>query len=200
MKLTVFLTVFIAMVSNVAAFSVKPVIKAGDKVPMVELDSGFPPQKVSLPTYCSDKSVILVGLPGAFTPTWSSKQIPEYLKFQDAIKETGVDTVLIYAVNDGAVMQAWASDQKVGGSIIEMMGDPTSEFTKACGMELNHPDVQAAGLFGRCKRFAMYIENSVVKYVKVSEAEDDPAGDAFPEATCAPAMIEAIKELKEIKA
>lgn len=46
-----------------------PPIQAGDKVPWVNLDWGFPPQKVNIPKYVHGRSVIIVGLPGAFTPT-----------------------------------------------------------------------------------------------------------------------------------
>lgn len=79
--------------------------------------------------------------------------------------------------------------------MMQMMGDPSGEFTRECGMELTHPGPQSKGLYSRCKRFAMYVDNCIVKYVAVSERDDDPAGDAFPEATCAPAVIEAIKSL-----
>jgi len=41
----------------------------GDAVPNVGLDLGFPPEKVVLSDYCKGKKVVLVGLPGAFTPT-----------------------------------------------------------------------------------------------------------------------------------
>ena len=77
----------------------------------------------------------------------------------------------------------------------QLFGDPSGEFTKACGMEMTHPGPVSVGLIGRSKRFAMYVENNIVKYVAVSESEDDPAGDANPESTCAPAMIEAIQKL-----
>ncbi|CAE8622251.1 unnamed protein product [Polarella glacialis] len=43
--------------------------KVGDKVPNVGLDKGFPPEKVMLADFCKGKKVVLVGLPGAFTPT-----------------------------------------------------------------------------------------------------------------------------------
>jgi len=86
----------------------------GDSLPSVELHQGFPPKKYNLADFAKDKNVILLGLPGAFTPTWSTKQIPNYLENQDALRKAGVDTVIVYSVNDAAVMQAWAKDQKVG--------------------------------------------------------------------------------------
>jgi peroxiredoxin len=198
---TAVLAILAVSVSSVAAFAAgKPPITTGNKIPLVELDWGFPPQKVNLPQYCMGRSVIIVGLPGAFTPTWCEKLVPGYLEHEDALKESlGVDEVLFYSVNDGAVMKAWFLDQKLEGTMMQMMGDPSGEFTRECGMELVHPGPQAKGLYGRCKRFAMYVVNCVVQYAVVSESEDDPAGDDFPEATCAPAMIEAIQQVNREK-
>jgi hypothetical protein len=46
-----------------------PLLKLGDQIPDVFLDKGFPPEKVALADFCKDKKVVLMGLPGAFTPT-----------------------------------------------------------------------------------------------------------------------------------
>lgn len=107
---------------------------------------------------------------------------------------------MIVAVNDGAVMRAWALDQKIEGSLLQFMGDPYGDFTRMCGMELTHPGPLEKGLVNRCKRFAMLVNHNVVEYVAVSESDDDPAGDANPEGTCAPAMIAAIKALNPLGA
>lgn len=172
-------------------------IAAGDKVPAdVTLHKGFPPTSVKVSEYVAGKKIILIGLPGAFTPTWSTKQIPNYLDAQQALKDAGVEEVLVYCVNDGAVMDAWAADQKIEGSMIKFFADPTSAFTKACGMELTHEGPIGKGLLGRCKRFAMYIDDGSVKFVAVAEDEDDPAGDDFPEDTLSEALLVAIKEIK----
>lgn len=122
--------------------------------------------------------------------------MPGYLENQDALKDLGVSEIIIYCCNDGAVMRAWALDQKTNGTMVTMLGDPLGDFTQACGMELTHPGPRSKGLDRRCKRWAMYVVNSIVEYVAVSEAENDPAGDDFPEATCAPAMIEAIRAVE----
>jgi peroxiredoxin len=106
---------------------------------------------------------------------------------------------LIYCVNDGAVMGAWFKDQGIEGSMLQMMGDPSGEFTKACGMELTHPGPIEVGIIGRSKRFAMHVDKGVVQYVAVAEAEDDPAGDSFPTVTLAPAMLEAVMEYNKMK-
>lgn len=44
-------------------------VKVGDAVPDVGLDSGFPPEKIKMGEFCKGKKVVVVGLPGAFTPT-----------------------------------------------------------------------------------------------------------------------------------
>jgi len=116
--------------------------------------------------------------------------VPGYLQDSDALKKLGIDEVIIYCVNDGAVMDAWAKDQGVDKqSFITLMGDPSAVFTKAVGMELIHPGPVGKGLYSRCKRFAMYVEKGVVKVLNVAEAPDDPAGDDKPDVTLAPSMI-----------
>ena len=106
-----------------------------------------------------------------------SSQVPGYLKAQDALKAKGISDVYVYCVNDGACMAAWAESQKVGGSIITFLGDPTGEFTRQVGMVITHPG--PCGVLGpnRCKRFVLVVDDGIVKNVAVSEAPDDPAGD-----------------------
>jgi len=193
MKLLTALFIGLACITGASA------IKAGDKVPKnVDLHFGFPPEKINLAKRVAGKKVILVGLPGAFTPTWSTRQVPGYLAKEDAIKKLGVDEVIIYCVNDGAVMDAWASDQGVATtSIIKLMGDPYGELTEKLDMELTHSGPKSVGLINRSKRFALYIENGSVKIVKVAEAEDDPAGDDRPDVTLAESMIDAISALRK---
>ena len=116
--------------------------------------------------------------------------MPGYLEETDALKKLGIDEVIIYCVNDGAVMDAWSKDQGVDKQkFVTLMGDPSQVFTKTIDMEMIHPGPYGVGIIGRCKRFAMYVEDGVVKLVKVSERADDPAGDDDPSATLAPAMI-----------
>lgn len=172
-------------------------VKVGDSIPSIELHHNFPPEKIDLADRLANKNVVIVGLPGAFTPTWSTRQVPGYLEHQDALKEVGVDEVIIYCVNDGAVMMAWAEDQGVkGDSMVTLMGDPYGDLTSALEMEMTHAGPVSVGITGRCKRFALYVENGVVKLLRVAEAEDDPAGDDRPEVTLADAMVDAIKAFK----
>jgi len=158
---------------------------------------GFPdPKKINITDYCAGKNVIIVGLPGAFTPTWSEKQVPGYIEKQEALKEAGIEEVIVYCVNDPAVMQAWAADQKIEGSMVTFMADPAAELTKALGMEMTDAGPPSVGIIGRCKRFAIYAVDEEIKTVKISEGEGDPAGDNDPSATLVDGMLKAIAEAK----
>lgn len=182
--------------TSAASLSLRSFASVGDKLPSVELQQGFPPKNYNLADFAKNKKILLIGLPGAFTPTWSTKQIPNYLESQDALRAAGIKAVIVYCVNDAAVMQAWAKDQKVGLSMLQLMADPAGELTKALDMELTHPGPQSKGLYGRCKRFAIYADNGEIKAVHVAESENDPAGDEHPEPTLAQAMLEAIENAK----
>ncbi|KAG7343813.1 hypothetical protein IV203_021821 [Nitzschia inconspicua] len=97
-------------------------------------------------------------------------------------------------------MQAWSEDQGVptdlSDGILHLFADPYGKVTEALGMELTHKGPLGVGLVGRCKRFALFIVDGVVKIVRVAEKVDDPAGDEFPDATLAESMLEAIQSLK----
>lgn len=107
-------------------------------------------------------------------------QVPDYLAKQAELKEKKVDEVLVYCVNDGAVMQAWEQNQGAQGSMVRFLADTRGEFTKALGMFMDHPGPKDALGNDRCKRFVLVCEDGVVKNMEVSEAPDDPAGDNDP--------------------
>uniref|UniRef100_A0A6T6H159 Redoxin domain-containing protein n=1 Tax=Craspedostauros australis TaxID=1486917 RepID=A0A6T6H159_9STRA len=93
-------------------------------------------------------------------------------------------------------MQAWSDDQKIpDDGLVTLMADPFSVITRALDMELTHDGPQSLGLINRCKRFALVIQDGVVTSVQLSEGPGDPAGDDFPESTCAPNMLSVLKEL-----
>jgi 2-Cys peroxiredoxin 5 len=120
----------------------------------------------------------------------------------------GVDDVIIYCVNDGAVMGAWAENQGVSqldlddsdsageedSSIVHLFGDPYGEVTESLDMELTAVGPKMVGLVQRCKRFALYVVNGKVEIKRIAEADDDPAGDDYPDVTLAESMIIAITE------
>jgi peroxiredoxin len=95
-----------------------------------------------------------------------------------------------------AVMDAWSMDQGLlGNDFMTMMADPKSDLTKALDMEMTAEGPLSVLGTVRSKRTALYVDDGEIKIVRIAEAEDDPAGDARPEVTLAPAMLEAIKGL-----
>lgn len=85
--------------------------------------------------------------------------MPGFLANVDAIKAKGVDTVACISVNDPFVMGAWGKDQKVGDKIL-MLSDGNADFTHAMGLTL---DASRNGLGTRSQRYAMVVENGVIK-------------------------------------
>jgi peroxiredoxin len=125
----------------------------------------------------------------------SNVQIPGYLQHQAAVRAAGIDEILIVAVNDGAVMAAWFQHQQLKGeTLFQMMGDPTGALTRACGLELTDPGPRQNGLLGRSQRAALIVVHNVIRYVAVSAAPDDPAGDRDPSATCHEAILRVCRE------
>ena len=87
-------------------------------------------QKVHL-TFLKKKS-ILFSLPGAFTPTCSTYQLPDFNKLYDEFKSLGIDEIYCISVNDSFVMNAWAKNQNIDK--IKVIPDGNGEFTRKMGM------------------------------------------------------------------
>ena len=146
-------------------------IKAGDKIPSVELKTmtSDGPDSITTDDIFNGKKVILFGLPGAFTPTCSAKHVPGFVQHADAIKAKGVDTIACISVNDAFVMGAWGKDQSVGDKVM-MLADGSAIFAKATGLEL---DRIANGMGIRCQRFSMIVDNGIVQSINIDEGTFD---------------------------
>jgi len=141
-----------------------PEIKAGDKLPSINLYEGNPGNKVNIAElFANVKKGIIFAVPGAFTPGCSKTHLPGFVEKFDAIKAKGVDVIACISVNDPFVMEAWGDAQKATGKI-RMLADTNGEFTKAISMEI---DLSAALGTVRSKRYSLLVENGVVKKVNV---------------------------------
>jgi len=117
------------------------------------------PNAFEVEKFTAGKKIVIFALPGAFTPTCSAQHVPGYLAHYDSLKAKGVDEIWCISVNDPFVMGAWGRDLKVGKKI-RMFGDGSAEFTKKLGMEF---DLIARGLGVRSQRYAMIVQDGVVK-------------------------------------
>ncbi|KAL8519032.1 hypothetical protein ACS0TY_010104 [Phlomoides rotata] len=154
-------------------FSAVPKISAtisvGDKLPDSTLsyfDSSDELHTVSISDLTSNKKMILVAVPGAFTPTCSHKHLPGFVEKAAELKAKGIDTIACISVND-------AFDLKIGDEVL-LLSNGNGDFTKAIGCELDLSD-KPVGLGVRSRRYAMYVDDGVVKILNLEDDRVDVA-------------------------
>ena len=140
----------------------------------IEKNDAFPDQKIRVlidgemqniqsSEYLSNKKVVLVGVPGAFTPTCHLSHLPGYIENIAKFKEKGF-TVTFIAVNDPFVMKSWSEVSNAND--IDMLADGNCDLTEELGLVM---DGSGFGLGNRCQRFAMIIENGIVNSVDIEQ-------------------------------
>ena len=128
-----------------------------------------------------DKKIILFSLPGAYTPTCSTYQLPNFEKLYDDFQAEGVDEIYCMSVNDAFVMNAWAKSQ--GIEKVKVLPDGNAQFTRLMGMLV---DKHNLGFGMRSWRYACLINNNVIEMWFQEPglkdiADDDPYGETNPE-------------------
>ncbi len=96
-------------------------------------DNPFRWQDITSDEIFSNKKVVVFSLPGAFTPTCSTFQVPGFEAAYDELKQLGVDEVYVLSVNDTFVMRKWMLDQGIKN--IKFIPDGNGEFTRQMGMD-----------------------------------------------------------------
>lgn len=152
-------------------------IKAGDRIPegTLKVMGKDGPTNVDARELLGKGLAVLFSVPGAFTPTCHAKHLPGFVEQAGALRAKGVQKIVCLAVNDVFVMSAWGKASGVGDAIV-MAADGNGDYSRALGLEL---DARGHGMGMRGKRFALVIEDGVVKQVlieapgefKVSSAE-----------------------------
>ena len=113
------------------------------------------------------RRVVLFGLPGAFTGTCSTRHVPSFIAVADGLRAKGVDEIVCVSVNDPFVLKAWGEATGATAAGIRMVGDAGSDFTEALGLGFSNP---ARGLIRRSKRYAMLVEDGVVRVLNVEKS------------------------------
>jgi peroxiredoxin len=138
-------------------------IQAGERLPEVPLQrirDGV--ETVDTTALFEGKRVVLFAVPGAFTPTCSEKHLPGYVEHFDEFRKKGIEVACL-SVNDPFVMQAWGQSQHVPDELL-MLADGNGAFTRALGLEM---DASAYGMGTRSKRYALLVDDGVVRQVFV---------------------------------
>ena len=142
-------------------------ITVGDRLPEAKfrvMTSDGPAWKTTDDIF-KGKKVALFAVPGAFTSTCHKMHVPSITQHADAIKAKGVNTVALTSVNDVFVMDAWK--KATGANKIDFLADGNGDFAKAIDLTF---DGSGNGLGTRSRRYAMLVEDGVVKMLNIEEA------------------------------
>jgi peroxiredoxin len=138
-------------------------------------------QDVTTDDYFRGRRVIVFSLPGAFTPTCSTYQLPGFERKFEQFQSHGIQDIYCLSVNDAFVMNAWARRQELKN--VKVIPDGSGTFTRLMGM-LVHKD--NLGFGDRSWRYAMIVNDGVVEaWFEEPGREDnhgaDPYGESSPE-------------------
>jgi glutaredoxin/glutathione-dependent peroxiredoxin len=142
-------------------------IKVGDRLPEAKfrvMTADGPAWKTTNEIFAG-KKVAMFAVPGAFTGTCHKSHMPGFVRNADALKAKGVDAIVVTAVNDHFVLDEWIKASGAAGKI-EFIGDGNAEFAKAIDMAA---DMSAGAMGTRSKRYAMLVDDGVVKVLNIEE-------------------------------
>lgn len=128
------------------------------------------------------KKIVVFSLPGAFTPTCSNEQCPNYERLYDDFRAAGVDEVYCMAVNDAFVMYQWG--QNLGLKKVKLLPDGSGDFTRRMGMLI---DKSHLGFGLRSWRYSMIVDDNVVSAwfeepgINDDGTDYDPYGESAPD-------------------
>lgn len=173
--------------------------KIGDSVPKVmfktrvrdeqiEGENKFSWKDLSSDDVFKGKNIVLFALPGAFTPTCSSTHAPGFEKMYDDFKTQGIDEVICLSVNDAFVMFQWAKN--LGVSKVYMLPDGNADFTREMGMLVKKNNL---GFGDRSWRYAMHVEDGIIKQLFSEEGQSDNYADDPFEVSDAETMMAYLK-------
>lgn len=140
-------------------------IQVGDKIPSLTLqvmgEKG--PEKVTTDELFAGKKVVMLAVPGAFTPGCSMTHLPGFVVHVDDIKAKGVDSVICTSVNDVFVMAAWGRDQNA--EHITMLADGNGTLAQALGLTMDASGFDMGPV--RSQRYAMIVNDGVVELLNI---------------------------------
>lgn len=143
-------------------------IQIGDRLP----EASFPvigpdgPETVTLSDRTTGRRVVLIGVPGAFTPTCDGRHLPSFVRTKAQFDEKGIDEIICVSVNDAHVMRLWGETSGATAAGIMLLADADAAFTKALGLNF---DNAAVGFYDRSRRYALVAENGVVTHLQIEK-------------------------------
>ncbi len=135
----------------------------GDEFPEVIfnwIDDKLEVQKVRSSELFEGKKIILIGMPGAFSPTCSMMHLPSFIKNVKEFNELGIDEIFCVLVNDVYVAKVWGESTGATKAGIKIITDPLSILAETLDFEFT---VKGTGLLRRLQRFTAVIENKKIE-------------------------------------
>jgi len=139
------------------------------------------------------KKVIVLALPGAFTPTCSSTHLPGFEMNFDEFSALGIDEIYCLSVNDTFVMNAWAKNLELKN--IKMLPDGSGELTEKLGMLVEKTNL---GFGKRSWRYSMYVENGVIQKAFIEDGFADNFGEDPFKVSNAETMLKYLNSEKSV--
>ena len=134
----------------------------GDNFPEVIfnwMDDNFEVQKAGSRELFDNKKIILIGMPGAFSPTCSMLHLPSFIKSAKEFEDLGIDEIFCVLVNDVYVAKVWGESTGATKAGIKIITDPLSILAETLDMEFT---VKGTGLLRRLQRFTAVIKNNKI--------------------------------------
>lgn len=142
-------------------------VRVGERLPNVILaqSRGSEVLQVHLERKLLGRRVIMVGLPGAFTPVCTGQHLPALVAMADKLKQSGIDEIVCIATNSPWVMQVWA--EKIDPeNRLTFLSDGNMEFSRAAGLTARSTDYY----LGECSaRYSMILNHAVIEKLAVED-------------------------------
>jgi len=147
--------------------------REGQRIPEVTFRTREAGQwrNVSTADIFAGKTVVVFGLPGAFTPTCSTQHVPRYNELQPVFAEHGVDEIVCVSVNDAFVMNAWKEDQ--AADRVRFLPDGNGELSEKLGLLVDKDEL---GFGKRSWRYSMLVRDGVIEKMFI---EPEEPGDPY---------------------
>lgn len=144
-------------------------------------DNPFRWQDVTTDEIFGGRKVLIFSLPGAFTPTCSTYQLPDFDRLYNNFLKKGIEEIYCVSVNDSFVMNKWSLEQDLRN--VKVIPDGSGEFTRGMGMLVTKDNL---GFGLRSWRYAAVIDNGEITQMfvepgKENECEEDPYGETSPQ-------------------
>tara|TARA_B100001057_G_scaffold447756_1_gene487514 strand:- start:490 stop:984 length:495 start_codon:yes stop_codon:yes gene_type:complete len=124
------------------------------------MDDSFEVQKAGSSELFDNKNIILIGMPGAFSPTCSMMHLPSFIKSVKKFEDLGIDEIYCVLVNDVYVAKVWGETTGATKAGIKIITDPLSILAETLDFEFT---VKGTGLLRRLQRFTAVIKNKKIE-------------------------------------